>query len=167
MHEADKIRKLSPPLTEAGGCFISLMLKSVSCQHRGRRELLLTEILPSDQHWDEDKERIEDHLDYDRDRVEDHVRYDKDRVEDFVDGRDRWDRTEVVEVEDGRDRWDRTEVVEVEDVPYERREYVEDVPDDVAYLEGRREGEEERYDDNIQAAYDEGREDGRYDDDGF
>jgi hypothetical protein len=128
------------------------MLKSVSCKHRGRRELLLTEILPSDRHWDEDKERIEDHLDYDRDRVEDHVRYDKDRVEDFV---------------DGRDRWDRTEVVEVEDVPYERREYVEDVPDDVAYWDGRREGEEERYDDNIQAAYDDGRADGRYDDDGF
>ena len=44
---------------------------------------------------------------------------------------------------------------------------VEDVPEDVAGWTGRKVGDVERFDDNVDNAYDQGRDDRRYDDDGY
>ena len=126
---------------------------------------LLIETLRTDRKWDGDEERIEareeyaearaeDRLDYDRDRVEDRLRYDEERVEDFPEDAARW-----------RGR----KVQEVEDIPYDvRRDYddvkvdVDDIPEDIARWEGRKVGDVERFDDRIEDAYDEGRDERRY-----
>ena len=60
----------------------------------------------------------------------------------------------------------------MEDIPYdvERKwdngvQDVEDIPEDVAGWAGREEGRVERFDDNLDNAFDQGRDEERYDDD--
>lgn len=60
----------------------------------------------------------------------------------------------------------------MEDIPYdvERKwdngvQDVEDIPEDIAGWAGREEGRVERFDDNVDNAFDQGRDEERYDDD--
>ncbi|TKA77301.1 hypothetical protein B0A55_04340 [Friedmanniomyces simplex] len=99
------------------------------------------------------------------DRIGDDYERDKYRVENDVEG-----------FPDNAARWTGEKVQEVEDIPQDveggfdrfgRRieggfEDVVDAPEEVAGWAGRREGGVERYDDNIDNAYDQGRAEGRY-----
>ncbi|KAK5004569.1 hypothetical protein LTR60_006516, partial [Cryomyces antarcticus] len=116
--------------------------------------------------------RIEGDYDREKYRLENRVENGIEDVEEFPENAARWTGRKIAD----------THVQEVEDIPqdieqdYDRVKYgvenrfdnvvqdVEDVPDDVAGWAGRRVGDVERFDDNIDNAYDEGRYEGRNDD---
>ena len=122
----------------------------------------------AEEKWDEDKYRAEERFDDARYRAD----YDADRAGDYVERK--WD-DGVNDVEDFPEdaaRWTGRKVDEVEDIPEDVADWtgrkvqeVEDIPEDVAGWAGRRVEGVERFGDEIDNAYDDGRNEQRYDDD--
>jgi len=126
----------------------------------------LTDSLTEDK-WDEDKYRTEERFDDIGNRVD----YDGDRVENWGE-RKVYDGVQDIEnfPEDAA-QWTGNKVQEVEDIPEDierkwdnAKQDVEDVPEDIAYGVGDIVGGVDRFGNRMDNAYDDGRDDRRYDD---
>lgn len=132
--------------------------------HEVSKSHLLTPSFPqqstnyvTEEHFEEDKYRAE---------------YDVNRAENYVDNKVYNGVQDVEDFPEDAARWTGRKVQEVEDIPEDvDRKFdnfkndVEDIPDDIAYGVGDVVGDVDRFGDNMDNAYDAGRDEGRYDDD--
>jgi hypothetical protein len=103
---------------------------------------------------------------------ENRLGYDADNAGNYVENKFDDGVQDVEDFPEDTSRWAGRKVQEVEDIPQDIEgrvnravQDVEDVPNDVAGWAGREGGRIKRFDDNVDNAYDQGRNGERYDDD--